>query len=223
MKPSISAPSPLPLQRDKDSNASRSDNDLLEVNSEDSVETIGKCTNTSIGTSNYIRTDSPINLSKLRVHNLNKNKQNLRRFNQLSPSLQYSLSANTQYRSSQIHSEQLVWRHPGGVVSLLEILGRTLRSTEEQLIDIGNIASLTEFVQKVCHKCLLAKTPLLRKKTFEIMSLLLLLNRTKSFGSYPLWLVHTSLLYHSVDQFSFYWIIFPKYHRGQLVALHQME
>ena len=56
----------------------------------------------------------------------------------------------TQTLTNYRRDEQLLWRHPGGVVSLLEILGRVLRSTEEQLVAIGKIASLTDFVQNVC-------------------------------------------------------------------------
>ena len=40
------------------------------------------------------------------------------------------------------------WRHPGGIVSLLEILGRVLKDTEECLIALRDIASKRDFMQR---------------------------------------------------------------------------
>ena len=177
MEPSISAPN-YTLEKHHITDV-ETETDLIEVNSDDSVETIGKCTNTSIVTGpNYLRTDSPINHSKLQKHSARYNSRNftnanLRRYtlqqmannnnnnsNTNSMSFQYPTPqqiyrSGLQQQQQQIHdndTEQLVWRHPGGVVSLLEILGRVLRSTEEQLVAIGKIASLTDFVQNVCNK-----------------------------------------------------------------------
>lgn len=142
--------------------------DDTEVQSEDSNETIGKCTNPSIVTgTTYYRADSPINQTKLNRHHQKYSSRqavtraNLRRYNlqQLmtnkgSPSFEYpttpSIGPNNRTQTQYRRDEQLAWRHPGGVVSLLEILGRVLRSTEEQLVAIGKIANLTDFVQNVC-------------------------------------------------------------------------
>eukprot|EP01084_Bolivina_argentea_P117635 208873_1 len=114
-----------------------------DVHSEDSLETIGKCTNTSIVTgTTYVRTHSPMNHAKLARYQRNMTYGNNAASPHIRPVAQQANSGGSK------QSSQSVWRHPGGVVSLLEILGRVLRSTEEELIAIGNIASLSDFVQK---------------------------------------------------------------------------
>ena len=131
--------------------------DAADMQSDVSVETVGNATNPSIVTGSIMRTDSPMTRHKLSRHQRvytqrNKLSANLRRHSVGTSAFGHRYKSQLQNRygqSKRYKEEQLVWRHPGGVVSLLEILGGVLKSTEEQLVAIGNIASLTDFVQNV--------------------------------------------------------------------------
>ena len=132
---------------------------MLQLNSDDSVVTIGRITNAS-GVTGRAPPQSPINQRRLDQHaqfyasyNGNDRNKGLRRF-----SYGYYPTANkfnnpTGTATASIPpiqtNEQYVWRHPGGVVSLLAILGQVLHQIEDQLLALSKIATLTDFVQNV--------------------------------------------------------------------------
>ena len=135
LEPSISSPFHYQGQKSYETNETMTS---MDMQSDDSVETIGNATNPSLVMRNGVH-GSP----RRGVYSQRSN----RRHRYKSMPLQTRYGQGTK----RYQEEQLVWRHPGGVVSLLEILGGVLKATEEQLVALGNIASLTDFVQNVCY------------------------------------------------------------------------